>query len=150
MANQARIGRLALTGLMAGTALGLGGCVIVVGGRGGHWDDNYVVEYRDEGRSRPTIGVTTSGLSESLATQLQINRKHATLITGVLGDRPAERVGMQKWDVVVGLNGDDDASPDRFRRAIRNTDEGDTIVLEVRRGGETLEIEIEPAIRRRR
>ena len=156
MAKKMQTGRLALAGVMAAATLAsTTGCVVVVGGKGGHWDDwdddrVYVVEHHRKVTIRPVIGVTTSGLSESLATQLQVNPRRATLITGVNDNTPAMRAGMRRWDVIVSINGNDHASPDRLRDAIRSTEPGEVVALEVLRESQLIEIDVEPALRKSR
>lgn len=157
MSRRTRVGSAALAGVMLALGLGLGGglggCVIVIGGKGkGDWehDGSSYTKYHHDDRHRPYIGVTTSGLSESLAAQLDVNRRRSTLLTSVETGRPAERAGLRKWDVVIEIDGDANASPDRFRRAILQTDPGDALVLTVLRQNEVLEIEVEPEPRSRR
>jgi membrane-associated protease RseP (regulator of RpoE activity) len=65
------------------------------------------------------------------------------MITSVLGDMPAQKAGLEKFDVVVGVDGKEGATLDELRRAIASAEPGTKMKLSVRRGAETKEIEVE-------
>ncbi len=132
--------RMGMVAALAGAASMLGGCVFVVGGKGRH---DWRYEHDDHQR-RQRIGVYTSGVSESLASQLGIRRHRATLITRVLHDRPADEAGMQEFDVVVAINGRDSASPEQFRRSIIDTPSGEALDFVVLRQGEEVNVTVFP------
>ncbi len=135
-----RSARIALGSLLALTTLGaLGSCVIVVhdydqdhGWRSDDDDDNLM------------IGVHTDSVGRAMAAQAAVDADDATLITAVLSGTPAEEAGLERFDLVVAVNGDDDASPRDFRRAIRATPPGESISLTVLRGGERRTITLTP------
>ncbi|HBS29513.1 MAG TPA: hypothetical protein DEB06_08715 [Phycisphaerales bacterium] len=139
------IERLALAGAL-GTALALSsGCIIVTGDRG--WSEHSWDEH--DRPSRPWIGVYSDSVPGSTASQLGIDRNNSTLITSIIGGTPAERAGLRRFDVIVAVNGDDDASEREFRRAIRGTPDGDPLTLTVLREGQRLDIAVTPEPRNR-
>lgn len=135
-----RSARIALGSLLALTALGaLGGCVVVVHDYDG--DDGW---RSDDDDDHPMIGVHTDSVGGALAAQAAVDADDATLITRVLPGTPAEEAGLERFDLVVAINGDEDASPRRFRRAIRATPPGESITFAVLRNGERRDITLTP------
>ncbi len=135
-----RSARLALGSLLALTTLGaLGGCVVVVH----DYDDDHGWR-SDDDDDHPMIGVHTGSVGRALAAQAAVDADDATLITAVLSGTPAEEAGLERFDLVVAVNGDDDASPRDFRRAIRATPSGEPITLTILRGGERRTITLTP------
>jgi hypothetical protein len=65
------------------------------------------------------------------------------MITSVLDEMPAKKAGLERFDVVVGIDGRQGAALDALRDAVAKAEPGTKMKLSVRRGGETKEIEIE-------
>jgi S1-C subfamily serine protease len=119
-------------------ALPLGGCVVVVGND----LDDESRSWRDE-EPRRMIGVTMGRVDGALASQLtDVDPERSTLILGVIGDMPADRAGVKEHDIVVQIDGSDDASPDDLARAIRRKDAGEELKLRVIRAGQPLELTV--------
>ena len=58
----------------------------------------------------------------------------------VLVRTPAQRAGLEDWDLVVMVDGSEDASPAAIRRTLRASKPGDRITLTISRGGKQMEI----------
>lgn len=118
--------------------LPLAGCVVVVGND----LDDEKQEWREQ-ESHRRIGVTMGRVDGALASQLRaVDPARATLILGVISNMPAERAGMKEHDIVVQIDGSDDATPDDLRRAIQGKEAGEELRLRVIRAGEPVELTI--------
>lgn len=84
------------------------------------------------------LGVRIRPVPEALASHLEI--ESGVMIAEVVQGSPADRAGLQRNDVVLALDGTPVKSPDVLADAIRGRDAGDSVVLEIRRGSETLEL----------
>jgi len=76
-----------------------------------------------------------------LAAQLGVSADEAFVISDVSRGRPAEAAGLQRWDVVVGIEGEA-ASIDRLRDVLRGLEEDDTLEMTVLREGQRRKLEI--------
>ncbi|MDX1448609.1 MAG: trypsin-like peptidase domain-containing protein [Acidimicrobiia bacterium] len=66
-----------------------------------------------------------------------------SVITTITPNTAAARAGLQVGDIVVAVDGDPIGDYIDLAAVIRNYAAGDTVVLEIRREGETLELEVE-------
>jgi S1-C subfamily serine protease len=121
--------------------MSLGGCIIIDADR---WDHEGEYWDRAERNSRQMIGVHTGRVGDSLAAQTGANPDRSTLITRVFSGRPAQVAGLEKYDVVVAINGQDSASPRQFRNAILDTPPGENITFTVIRRGERVDVTVTP------
>lgn len=132
-------------GVFAIAAAGVGasaGCIHVHSYR---WDDDWERALREEDeRSRPMIGVNTSAVSEALAQQTGVDADRSTLISHAYAGRPADLAGVDRFDIVVAINGDKSASPRNLQRVIRETPPGESVVLTIVRAGTRREITVTP------
>ena len=90
------------------------------------------------------IGAGLGGVSEELAHHLGLEpaaAAKATMLTSVMEDLPAGVAGLERFDVIVSVNGTDNASPAALREALRNAEPGSKVALGVRRGAETKTVE---------
>jgi C-terminal processing protease CtpA/Prc len=117
------------------TGLLLGGCIIVTD-RDDDWDTSSYTSSEKPVR----LGVETAEPGKTLATQLNIDRSNATVIMEVRSNSCAERVGLQKYDIITAIDGSDDADPDDLRRALRGKEWGETITLTIVRSGQSLDV----------
>lgn len=60
----------------------------------------------------------------------------ATLITSVIEDQPASKAGLLENDLIVKIDGADEASPEALRRMLRSKNPGDKVMLTVVRRNE--------------
>lgn len=89
------------------------------------------------------LGVGLGEPDEALAHHLDIDRGRSTLVTSVMKDLPAAKSGIERFDVIVGINGDRNASSENIRRVLRGTEPGAKVSLEIRRGAKSKTVEVE-------
>ncbi len=94
--------------------------------------------------ARPRIGVLMQEVPESLRHHLGLAEGEGVLVADVTAGYPAQEAGLQRHDVIVGVNGQDGATSQQLREAVEAAGEGKPVRLRVRRGDETLEISVEP------
>ena len=75
-----------------------------------------------------------------LAKHANVHETNCTLITNVAPDTPAAEAGLEDWDLVVKVDGSENASPWDIRRALRSSKPGDTITLTISRVGKLMDI----------
>lgn len=137
--NANRMCGLVGLGLVSGV-VALSGCVVVVGNHSTRYDEEWYERY-EAGRPR-TIGVITEPVGKALGAQLGVDPDKCTLITDVVSGRPAERAGLQKYDVITQIDGVDSAPPGRLREVIRSKGGGESVKLRVLRNGQPVEITV--------
>ena len=130
----------------AAAILALGGCVVVVGNRTASYVDDYGYTGEYEIVRARTIGITTEPVEKPLAAQLGIDGSKAALVTSVISGRPAERAGVERFDVIVGVDAGDDAAPGKIREAIRAAPAGQPITLHIIRKGQPIDIQVTPDV----
>lgn len=86
------------------------------------------------------MGVELTDVSAATASQAGVDRSRACIITKVYSNCGAERAGLQKHDIVTGIDGRDYATESSLREAIRSRASGEQIRLTVVRGGKAQEI----------
>jgi PDZ domain len=98
---------------------------------------------RDAAAPKAMLGVGLGSPDEALAHHLGIDRTKSTLVTSVMKELPAAKAGIERFDVIVGINGDRNASSESIRRVLRGTEPGTKVSLEIRRGEKTKTVEVE-------
>jgi len=98
---------------------------------------------RDAAQPKAMLGVGLGEPDEALAHHLGIDRSKSTLVTSVMKDLPAAKSGIERFDVIVGINGDRNASSGNIRSILRGTEPGAKVSLDIRRGEKTKTVEIE-------
>jgi hypothetical protein len=88
------------------------------------------------------IGVGLGTPDAALAHHLRIDPSKAAMVTSVAEGLPAQAAGIERFDLIVAVNGDGDASSERLRRVLRDAEPGSKIKLEIRRGGEVRQVEV--------
>ena len=91
---------------------------------------------------RPMIGVTLDNADDALAEQLGLDPKAVVVIREVTPGLPAEKAGLERFDIVTHINGDTPAGADDLRRVVGESKPGDTITLRVLRQGQTRDINV--------
>lgn len=84
---------------------------------------------------RPTIGVRMEPVSEALAYTLDIDGAQSILVGGVVEGQPAAQAGLQRFDVIIGVDGSQGVSMDELRAIVAEKKAGDTLDLSVLRRG---------------
>ena len=88
------------------------------------------------------LGVNMAPSGPIMSKHLGVDGESSTLIIEVGENTPASKAGLELWDVIVTVYGSDDASPRNLRRILRASKPGDTVLLEVLRGTEKVEITV--------
>lgn len=90
--------------------------------------------------SRAMLGITMSEPSSALLEHLGLET--AVQIESVMEGLPAEKAGLQRNDLIVGVNGQQPMDIEALRRLIREKSPGDEIVLEVVRRGQSMKVTV--------
>ncbi len=92
------------------------------------------------------LGVTLASPSPELAGNLKIDPTTTAMVLEVKPGQPAEKAGLQRFDIIEKVDGRESADEASIRRIIRSKKPGDTIELQVLRAGErkTLKAELVP------
>ena len=69
----------------------------------------------------PWIGVQVRDIDESAARYLGLTKLDGVLVTGVINGSPAEKAGLQQWDVILEFNGVKTNTADDLIAEIRKT-----------------------------
>ncbi len=89
------------------------------------------------------IGVTLEIIPEGYHGLIGIEEGKGVLISEVLEKSPASEAGIQKYDVLLKLNGEPISSPMEFKKKVQENKEK-KITLSIRRKQENLELSITP------
>ena len=95
-------------------------------------------------RGRPIrgfLGVQMHDLDLSLRSQLDYGGESGALVAAVVPGSPAEMAGLQQWDVILALDGKSIQSANQLFSIIKSSRVGETVMIEVWRGGEVLKIQ---------
>jgi serine protease Do len=125
---------VALAGLVGMGVMPLAGCLIIV--------DKEVERSPDGERAKSAIGVNIDRIDAATATQLNLDRDKATLITYVAPGSAAEKAGLKKYDIVTVVDGSDCAPPSRVREAIKSHRHGEELHLSVVREGKAVDVTV--------
>jgi serine protease Do len=96
-------------------------------------------QIRAEGRvHRTEIGVSVQTITPLLATALRLRQDSGVVLSDVEPNEPAEQAGLQVGDIVLSLNGRMLGNARQFEVDLYRRKIGDTVTLEIQRGGSTL------------
>ncbi len=92
---------------------------------------------------RPFLGVQMQAVTEDMAKALGLKPgTKGAIITNVLKGSPAEKAGLKRYDVVVGMDGKRVKNPLDLKIAIMAHSPGDRVNLEVIRNGKRIKIPV--------
>ncbi len=91
---------------------------------------------------RGFLGATIQDVTPTMAKALGLNEAGGVLIGDVTAKGPAAQAGLKAGDVVIKLNGEAVADSAALRLHISETDPGTTVPLTVRRGSDTLNLNV--------
>ncbi len=97
---------------------------------------------------RPTMGVTLIDLAmipaqQQLVLKLPANVKEGVVVNEVVSGSPAEAAGVQRYDVIVEMDGEKIEDMVGLRKHLYNVKEvGDTMTMKVYREGQLIEVEM--------
>jgi hypothetical protein len=97
--------------------------------------------YAGPAGKRKLIGITTAAVDGALRAQLGLEGE-AFLVETVNEDMPADKGGVEAFDVVTAIDGEEGASTERLREVLDAKEPGETLTLTVLRQGETHELEL--------
>jgi serine protease Do len=81
--------------------------------------------------SRGYIGISIQPVTQDLAKAFQLPNTEGALIGDVSPDSPGSRAGLQKGDVIVGLNGKPVSDPEDLRLRVSQTPPGTAVKLDL-------------------
>ena len=91
---------------------------------------------------RALIGVNAQTITPGLAAGLKLPQDWGLVISDVIPDGPAAKAGVKIDDIVIALDGHEVGSLPVFEHALQTRADGDTIHLQVLRGGQRVEVEV--------
>ena len=89
---------------------------------------------------RGWLGVEIQDINEDLAESFDLPDTAGALVAGVLRGGPADKAGIRPGDVILGVGGVSIRNVSEALNAISAKKPGETIPIEIRRGGKTLTI----------
>lgn len=94
---------------------------------------------------RQTLGVVTTALKPSMAAQFGLREALGALITQVKPGSPAEKSGLRRGDIIVGVNGKILPDPAGLHRALEGKAPGTRMQLNIFRDGREYTAQVEVA-----
>jgi hypothetical protein len=91
------------------------------------------------------IGIGLGEIDPALAHHLELDPATATLITNVIEELPAHLAGIERFDVIVAIDGSESAPRAEVAAKLGRAEPGTKFTLKVRRGAETAEVEVTTA-----
>ncbi len=91
---------------------------------------------------RGWLGVYIQELSPTLAEGVGLGDKRGVLISDVQEGAPADEAGVEAEDVILSVDGKPVTTTSELQRRIRAKAPGDRAILEVWRGGESLQLQV--------
>lgn len=105
---------------------------------------NVFRQLRDKGSvSRGWLGVLIQEVNRDLAESFGLKRPRGALIAEVMADSPAQKAGLQAGDIVLSYDGDEVQLSSDLPPMVGRTPVGETAELQVLRGGEEIELQVE-------
>jgi hypothetical protein len=89
------------------------------------------------------LGVYMEAPGEALQRHLKFEPDQATIITGVFEGLSADGAGLEEYDIIVAINGDENAGPAQIHAGLRERQPGDRLSLTVIHRGERRTIDVE-------
>ena len=87
---------------------------------------------------RGWLGVSIQPISPELALQFQLENEEGSLVGDVIEGSPAQKGGIMRGDVIIGINGEKVTEPHDLRNKIANTLPGEAVVINVIRDGRNI------------
>lgn len=105
--------------------------------------ENVVDQLRAYGTTRRGwLGVTIQQVTDEIAESLGLDQAKGALVATVHDDSPAAAAGLKTGDVIVNFNGDEVPNSRRLPRMVADTEVGQTVPVEVFRGGERMTVDV--------
>jgi S1-C subfamily serine protease len=91
-------------------------------------------------QSEAFLGVWTRPLTAELKKQLGVEAEKGAVVMMVMPDSPAAKAGVERYDVITGVNDQTVMTPEELRNAVQKMGTGKDVTLKVIRGKETKEL----------
>lgn len=88
------------------------------------------------------LGVRMRELDPVLATHLNLSPRKASVLEDVAEELNGHAGGLRDHDVIIKVDGSDDASPSHVRKVLRSKKAGDTVDFLVLRNGNNVEVKV--------
>ncbi len=90
--------------------------------------------------TRAYLGVESTSVSTNKAEKMQLDNPNGNMITRVVNNTAAERIGLQAFDYLVGFDDNDFTDNHSFSRALRNYQAGDEATVHFVRQGQRMSL----------
>lgn len=97
---------------------------------------------REMAQPKSMIGLALAEPDAALAHHLGIDPAKSTMVANVVEGLPADKAGLERFDVIAAVNGDGDASPENLRRVLRDCEPGKKVTLDVVRGSKRKKVSV--------
>jgi len=97
--------------------------------------------------TRGYLGVTIQNVTPEVADSLGIEARSGALVSDVVAGGPAAQGGVQQGDVILSINGRSVSSSTDLTRQVANAQVGQTVGLEVLRGGQRRSLQVRAGVR---
>lgn len=96
-------------------------------------------------RERPWVGIQVRTLDSELAGYLGLNKADGAVVAGVVAGSPADKAGLQEWDVIIECNGKKVSNAEDLVAAIKATPIGQEahMILVRQRQQQTIAVTVE-------
>ncbi len=95
----------------------------------------------------PFLGISYTQLTPSIASQLGVKATNGVVVNQVSGGSPAAAAGIRARDVITAIEGTALKDESALARLINDHKPGDTITIDVARGGQTIKVQAKLAER---
>lgn len=92
------------------------------------------------------IGLTVQDMDARLAQYLQLPGNNGVLVKRVVQKSPADKAGIRDGDIILSLDRDDVHSQDEYYALMKGVAAGETINMEVWRGGRTVKVSVKSQV----
>ncbi|WP_043309129.1 Do family serine endopeptidase AlgW [Pseudomonas sp. ML96] len=96
---------------------------------------------------RGWLGIEVQPLTPELAESFGLQGRAGILVAGIYRDGPAQKAGLQPGDLILKIGEEAAVDGRRSMNQVARTQPGEKVVIEVLRGGETLELTAEIGVR---
>ncbi len=94
------------------------------------------------GKEEVFLGVITEPAGEALAAQLALPGGKGLVVMEVVGDSPAAKAGLKKFDVVVTVNGQALGTPEELKKLVVARKVGENLALQIRSGAQAKNVSV--------
>lgn len=99
-------------------------------------------QLKEKGKvSRGFLGLVPQEITEGLQESLDLSSTQGVIISSVQRGTPADTAGLNRYDVILEVNGQSVLSEDQFRRIIAESPPGSNVMLKVLRDKKTITIQ---------